>query len=199
MSRGRPRQFDTDHALDQALRVFWRKGYGGASLVDLTTAMDISGPSLYAAYGDKQSLFLQCVERYLTVYGKEPLRRLEQTPSVADALVAFFRAIVDNVAGTGTPRGCLVVCALADCALDNEAVGRQLAECIRRTDALICSRLQRARAEGDLPDDVDVAQLAALTNSLRHGLALRARAGESRKSLLAFADAASALVVPRRS
>jgi AcrR family transcriptional regulator len=195
MNRGRPREFDTDEALDKALLVFWRKGYGGTSLIDLIAAMDVSGPSLYAAYGDKQSLFLRCVERYLNTYGAKPLRQLRETRHIREALHGFFHAIVNNVVGAKTPRGCLVVCGLSESAIENAAVGQLLTDCIRRTDAALKQRFARAFDDGELPATADPSQLAALTNSLRHGLALRARAGESRKVLMSLADGAVTLVL----
>src|SRR5213592_2988476 len=105
---GRPRAFDVDQALDQALKVFWRKGYQGASLPDLTRAMGINRPSLYAAFGNKQSLFKKAVERYSNGPAAFFTRALAQPTSRA-VVQHLLKGGIDMVAAPGHPRGCLIV------------------------------------------------------------------------------------------
>src|SRR5215470_3064206 len=108
MAMGRPREFDVDQALERALQVFWRKGYEGASLPDLTEAMGINRPSLYAAFGNKEGLFRAVVERYVEGAASCVRQALEQSTAraVAEALLA---ATIDVVTDSKNPRGCLLV------------------------------------------------------------------------------------------
>src|ERR1051325_5677143 len=132
MPPGRPRNFDTEKALDQALNVFWRKGYEGTSLPDLTKAMGINRPSLYAAFGNKQSLFKKVLHRYTTGPASyihaalaEPTARL-----VAEKLL---EGAVENLTNPSHPRGCLAVQAALACG-DHADCMRQ--ELIRHREAL---------------------------------------------------------------
>jgi TetR/AcrR family transcriptional regulator, copper-responsive repressor len=195
MLRGRPREFDKQAALNQAMRVFWKKGFDGTSLVDLTNAMNVNPPSIYAAFGDKQSLFEQCVEHYYTTIGAKPMRELTQNSAITTALPRFFRGVVHNIAGSTTPRGCLVVCVLADSAGANAALQERLSQYIKSSDTMLCQRFELAIQKRQLTDQTNPLALARLTNSLRHGMALRARAGEPKSSLLAFAGEAARLVL----
>lgn len=197
MARGRPRQFQLEYALDQSTLVFWEKGFVGASLGDLTKAMGINGPSLYAAFGDKKTLYMQCVDRYVEKYGSEPARILNETDSIDDALAGFFLAIVDNITGNGTPLGCLMACTLAESALFDEDVATKLKECIGKTDQLLEQRFALAHREGQLPPGTDPILVAKLANSLRHGMALRARSGASQPELAAHALEAVRLLLGR--
>src|SRR5262245_63511915 len=105
--RGRPREFDTEEALDAALEVFWRKGYEGASLPDLTEAMGINRPSLYAAFGNKEELFRRVVARYIEGPGT-CVREALALPTARAAAAALLEATIDIVTDAKNPRGCLL-------------------------------------------------------------------------------------------
>jgi AcrR family transcriptional regulator len=101
---------------NRAVIVFWQKGYFGASLDDLTAAMQINRPSLYASFGDKQTLFLRCIDRYAETVGQKPFIALSDSQNIRSAILGFFHAVVETVCNNDTPTGCLIACTLTDCA-----------------------------------------------------------------------------------
>ena len=148
--RGRPRAFDVDQALDAALRVFWRQGYEGTSLADLTAAMRVNRPSLYAAFGNKERLFRRVLDHYgrgAQAIREEALRQ----PTARAAVEHLFRALVDSMGDSRNPRGCLMVQSALVCGEQGAIVKQELIT--RRTAAAAAwrDRFERARREGDLP------------------------------------------------
>jgi AcrR family transcriptional regulator len=180
--RGRPRDFDTSKALDQAMRVFWRKGYLGASITDLTTAMGINRPSMYAAFGNKQSLFQKALDRYAegpTAYQREALEA-----STARAVVERLLTGVANAATDArNPRGCLWVTGVLSCGEPSSALRRELTTRRASDDAALRRRFERAIAERDLPADADASALARFVATVNFGIAVQAAAGASRAEL----------------
>src|SRR4030081_1680148 len=114
MPAGRPRSFDTEKALDRALQVFWRKGYEGTSLPDLTEAMGINRPSLYAAFGNKEGLFRKALDRYAERSGGLMCEAMKE-PSARAAAERLLRATADALTDPRNPRGCLAVQAALSC------------------------------------------------------------------------------------
>src|SRR6266852_1982904 len=157
---GRPRGFAEDTALEAAMRVFWEKGYEGATLGDLTEAMGINRSSLYASFGDKEALFRLAIARYAegpAAYLREAL----QQPTVRGVVEALLHGALELLTDPSHPRGCLSVqCALA-CGSDAEPIKQAMIEWRKQGEADIRKRLQRARREGDLAKDVDPGDLAA--------------------------------------
>jgi AcrR family transcriptional regulator len=191
---GRPRKFEEQVAVDAAMLVFWRRGYQGASIDELCENMQIKPPSLYAAFGDKRRLFIRTIDRYLNVQGAAPSAALN-APFIADALRAFFKAVIRNNTGAKTPHGCLVANVLVTAATEAPEFGDKLRECIAKTDAMIEIRLRQAIDEGEISANCDVATMARLANSMRHGLSIRARAGIPRRELFATVDSAVLMVL----
>jgi AcrR family transcriptional regulator len=180
--RGRPREFDVDKALDRALRVFWRKGYEGASLVDLTRAMGINRPSLYAAFGSKEELFRKALDRYAegpAAYVREALNE----PTARAVAERLLGGAIDLLTDRRNPRGCLLVQGALACGNAVESVRRELVS--RRTsgEVAVRQRFQRALADGDLPADVDPADLARYVGTVIQGMAVQAASGASRADL----------------
>jgi TetR/AcrR family transcriptional regulator, copper-responsive repressor len=192
---GRPRAFNLETSLDQAVIVFWQKGYFGASLDDLTRAMGINRPSLYASFGDKQTLFLRCVDRYSHTMGRKPFAALLDTPDIQSAILGFFNAVIETVCSVNTPKGCLIACILAECAEEIPEARDYLATAITSSDQAVEQRLLQAIQDEQLAAEFPLRSRACLTTSLMHGIALRARAGEPKSSLIAFATDASGLVL----
>lgn len=185
--RGRPRGFDTEATLDAAVRVFWRRGYAGASLADVTAATGVHKPSLRAAFGAKEALYLAALDRYWTARMGHTSRVLEAAPTAAEAVAALLAKVVANLAPRpGEPRGCLRVNGALECDAPpsaRAALGRmrsELAEAVR-------ARLERGIAEGDLPPSEDPAALAEATATLIDGLAAAARSGAPAAALAATA------------
>lgn len=189
MAMGRPRAFDRDKALDQALHVFWQNGYEGASIADLTEAMGINPPSLYAAFGNKEALFREALDRY-EARRDEIMAEAFAAPTAREAMTRLLEGAADRLSDKGKPRGCLMVqgalCGGEEC----ESVQRDLAARRAGGEALIRERLKRAKREGDLPSDADPAALARFVSTVLQGMSVQASGGATRKELRAVADLA---------
>jgi len=192
MPRGRPRAFNVDEALDRALDVFWRKGYEGATLPDLTEAMGINRPSLYAAFGNKEELFRKAIDRYAEGPAAFVRQALEQ-PTARQVAESLLFGEIDLLCNPKTPRGCFAVQAALACGDEAECVRDEL--CVRRKslEMTIRRRFQQARKEGDLPASADPAALAGFLAAVTHGLAVQAAGGATRKELKRVAQMALAV------
>lgn len=190
MGRGRPRSFDSDRALEQALRVFWQRGYAGTSLSDLTKAMRINRPSLYAAFGDKEALFRKALDRYAAERESYVQGALNQS-SAFEVAKALLTGAADSMCGGGQhPAGCLLVQGALATGEDNEMIRRELALRRRANEVLICRRMQRAKEEGDLPMNAEPAVLARYLATLTQGMAVQAAGGATREQLMEIAKTA---------
>jgi AcrR family transcriptional regulator len=179
---GRPRAFDYDRALDRALKVFWKKGYEGTSLRDLTRAMGINRPSLYAAFGDKQALFCKVLDRYAEGPAAYLAESLEEATARA-AIEEFFRRSLNGITDPHNPRGCLLVRGALASGDEAAAIRRELASRRAASEAAVRARLQRAKSEGELPEDAEPAALARYVMSVSQGMSVLAAGGASRREL----------------
>ena len=197
MSKGRPREFDADKALDAALEVFWRKGYDGASLSDLTEAMGINRPSLYAAFGNKEELFRRAVDRY--VHGPASFVRKALDERSARAVAEqLLSGTVDLVTDPRGPRGCLLVQGALACGEEAESVRCELVTRRLAGEAAIRERFERAKVDGDLPADADPADLARYLVTVMRGLAVQAASGAGRVELRRVVETALRAIPTRR-
>jgi AcrR family transcriptional regulator len=179
---GRPRSFDIDRALDRALQVFWRKGYEGTSLSDLTKAVGVNRPSLYAAFGEKEALFRKALDRYLNgpaAYVREALKE----PTARAVVERLLRSAADLNAAPGNPGGCLMVQGALACGEEADSMRRELAACRAAGEAALRRRLERAKSDDDLPADTDPADLARYVATILYGIAVQAAGGASRSKL----------------
>jgi AcrR family transcriptional regulator len=187
-SRGRPRAFNIDKALDQATRVFWKKGYEATSMPDLTRAMGINRPSLYAAFGNKESLFRKAVERYIQ-QGSSRVLEAMALPTARAAVEALLRGNLSNCV-PGKQRGCLLVQGSLCGGEESEPVRRELVSRRAAIETILRERFERALAEGErLPTD-DAAALARYIATVSHGLAVQSAGGASREQLLPVVELA---------
>ncbi len=183
---GRPRAFDPQKALDKALRVFWQHGYEGASLAQLTRAMGINRPSMYAAFGNKEQLFRKVLDRYAQNAVHIPLGLCEPTARGAIEKMLFMSA--DLLSEPKNPHGCLLVQGALACGSESSSVRRELSTRRAAGEAAIRERLQRAKAEGDLPSDADPAELASFVTTVLHGMSVQAATGANREKLRGIAE-----------
>lgn len=175
MSAGRPREFDTDAALDKALEVFKQKGYEGTSLPDLTNAMGISRPSLYAAFGNKEELFQKALDRYNQKMSEQIAETLN-APTARAVVESLLMNVIDSNKCKGA-KGCLNVQAALVCGEEAEAVKQELSSRRARIEWMLRQRFERALAEGDLPAGTSAADLACLVATVMYGMAVQVNGG----------------------
>ena len=182
--RGRPRTFDQDAALSQAMFLFWEQGYEGVSIDDLTEAMGISPSSLYATFGSKEELFLTALDKYEKEYGMYWVPILDDTADGREAFLRMFDAASRELTRPDLPRGCMMTLALLHSSPELDPLRRKLNK--RRAAALeiITSRLRRAVKDGDLAPKTPIDNLAQMLMTVFQGMTVRARAGADRKELL---------------
>ena len=191
--RGRPRRFEEAEALAGATRVFWAKGYDGATVDDLVVGMGVGRPSLYAIFGDKASLFMRCLEDYGGRSGALVARALLDPPGVREAIREFLRFSVVSATREGSPPGCLLACVAP--LVDDERVRAFLVLGVERMTEMVERRLRAGIDAGELPPDFPAALRARHTLELSGGLVMRARIGLPREDLLADADEAAVLLL----
>ncbi|MFH8443717.1 TetR/AcrR family transcriptional regulator [Streptomyces sp. NPDC018026] len=190
-TRGRPRSFDRATALEAALLAFWEHGYEATSVSDLTRAMDIGTPSLYAAFGDKRSLFEEVVQEYGVRYGSFGERALAEEPTARAGIARMLREAAAEYTAPGRPHGCLVIHAAANCS--TAEVEESLRQRRNANIAAIETRIGADVDEGVLPPDTDAAALARYTGAMIQGMSQQARDGASRADLEALAEIALAV------
>lgn len=179
---GRTRTFDAERALDSAMIVFWRQGYDGTSMTDLTEAMGINRPSLYAAFGNKEELFRRALERY----GEKPSSYVDEAllrPTARSVAEHLLRGAADLHTEERTPAGCLAVQGAPTCGANSTEVGQALIAFRQAGETAIRERLERAQAEGDLPADADPAELTDFIRTVVYGMAVKAASGSTRDEL----------------
>lgn len=182
MPAGRPRAFDMDQALDLALAVFWKKGYEGASLPDLTKAMGINRPSLYAAFGNKESLFRLTIDRYITDNACH-VREALMEPTAKQAVRRLLLCNIDLVTSSKSPRGCFLVQGALACGENADPIRQELIKRRATLEVALSERFKQAIAEGDLPKTTDPADLARYVVVISHGMAVQAAGGVTRAKL----------------
>lgn len=187
---GRPRAFDRDQALEQAMDVFWRHGYEGASLAELTKAMGINPPSLYAAFGNKEGLFRAVLDHYGALRGGF-MAEVLAAPTARETAMRFLLGTAElAAAGAGKPGGCLVLQSGLTCSAGGGAVADDLAGRRGETECLLKSRFERARGEGDLPSGAEPAALARYLTAVTQGMAVQAAGGATAAELRPVAEMA---------
>ena len=190
--RGRPREFCVEHALAQALRVFWEKGYDGTSLNDLTEAMGINRPSLYAAFGNKEELF----RKALDLYEREKLTYIRQAleqPTARGVAETLLRGAVQNATSIEEPHGCLGVITSVACGAESQSIRDEVLERGKVAKRALIERFERAKAEGDIPAHVEVEGLTSLLYAVVQGICVQAGTGATREELDRLVDTGLAM------
>ena len=186
---GRPREFDLEEALDRAMMLFWRKGYEGASLSDLTEALGITRPSLYAAFGNKEELFRQVLDRYDERTAGFLSGSIE-APTARAVAKGLLRGAADFHADPNNPPGCLMVHGALVGSDESDPLRVETRNRRASLREAIRSRLQRALAEGDLPAGSDPAALARYIVAVMRGMAVEAASGAGGEDLHQIVDIA---------
>ena len=186
---GRPRGFDEDAALEAAMQVFWEKSYEGATIADLTEAMGINPSSMYAAFGDKESIFRRVMERYRAdrmTYIRQALAQ----PSLRQVVAGLIHGTAEFLSRPDNPRGCLSIQGALACGTDAEQVKLAMIDWRKNGEAALKNRLQQAQSEGELPAQIHPAHFARYLSSLMAGLSVQAANGATRADLRRVAEIA---------
>jgi AcrR family transcriptional regulator len=192
VAKGRPREFDLDLALDKALEVFCRRGYAGSSVAELTEAMGINPPSLYAAFGNKESLFRKALERYAvrrTAFWDEALT----APTARGMLEILLRETATFLTEACDRSGCLYVRTLSECGDTADVIQRELASRRAAGERVIRQRLESAKEDGELPANVNPADFARYVSTVLEGMSVQAAGGATRDELLRVGEMAMRL------
>jgi TetR/AcrR family transcriptional regulator, copper-responsive repressor len=194
-SRGRPREYDADKALTRAAECFWKHGYAGTSLDDLAAATGMNRPSLYAAFGNKHDLYLKTLRRYRDESRDTAEVLLADQPSLRIYLGRFYQAALDvYFAGSGGGRGCYSIGTAATESAVDAAVRAFLANSIQGTDAFFTTLVRRAIELREIQPKTEPEALARVLTATLHTLAVRSRAGQSRRELEKLAAATIEIV-----
>jgi AcrR family transcriptional regulator len=185
---GRPCGFDRDAALDTAMQLFWRHGYEGVSISDLTREIGVAPPSLYAAFGSKAELFRKVLELYLQRPASTALRAFTQDGPIRPAVETMLRNSVRAVTDPNYPPGCMIAAGLMQSGPDHIDLAETIAGLRKARCAVIAARLQRAIDAGDLPTDTDPTALARYLYAVTQGIAVQARDGAAPDELNAIVD-----------
>ena len=175
--RGRPLSFDRDTVLERAMHLFWRKGYESTTVHDLTAAMGITAPSLYSAFGDKEQLYLEAVERYRSAATEHTGDFLDQHATAREAVQALLIDACRSMTNPDTPTGCMLVNSAATSAVASPRVQEAVAHCRQAAQTDLTARITRGIREGDVPAHVDAAMLARFYVTVLTGVAIQSREG----------------------
>jgi AcrR family transcriptional regulator len=180
--KGRPREFCVEEALASALRVFWSRGYEGASMAELTAEMGITKPSLYAAFGNKEALF----HKALDLYEREKLaymRSALDAPTARGVAEKLLRGALEIQMSNCDPTGCLGVISMSACGIEAESIKADVVKRRASSEAALIARFERARAEGDLPETIEPVALVRYLTALLQGLSVQAGSGATCQEL----------------
>ncbi|MGW1467991.1 TetR/AcrR family transcriptional regulator [Streptomyces sp. NPDC002308] len=189
---GRPRSFDREAALHTAMLLFWERGYETASTNELSAAMGINPPSLYAAFTNKEQLFREAIGLYERTEARSARNAMEAAPTAREAVAALLHRSVDQFTAEGKPRGCMIVQAATHCTDDHESVRDFALRCRARTKSVLKERLDAAVAAGELPAGADTDRTAAFYTTFLNGVSVQARDGAEGAQLHVLVDMAMA-------
>lgn len=187
--RGRPTNFDHEEALEKALQVFWTRGYEGASMSELTEALGINKPSIYAAFGNKEELFRKTLARYTSgpaAFVKEAMKE----PTARQVVEKFLLRAVDFFSDRSTPNGCMIVQAALTGGQGSSMIQQELIAYRKNLEASFNERFELAKSQGDLPQQVNTKQLAKYIATIHQGMSVQATSGATREDLLAIVEIA---------
>jgi len=187
--KGRPREFDIDEALTAALRVFWRRGYEGASMAELTAEMGIAKPSLYAAFGNKEELF----KKALDLYEREKMAFMSEAlkePTSRQMAERLLYGALQMQTSSCDPKGCLGVISAVSCGPEAVSIRECVLERQKSSRTALIDRLEEYKQQSDLPADVEPAAVARYLTAVMQGLSVQAGAGASYDELKSLVDMA---------
>lgn len=195
--RGRPRTFDRQAALEAAVALFWRHGYEGTSIADLTEALGVTPPTLYAAFGSKEQLYREALEHYIARDGDRAEVLRAEIPAYV-VIEQYMRRAAERFTAPGRPPGCMISTASLNCAAENGAARAAAAALRDSSFKLLVEKLCQAVATGELPAESDVLALARFYSAVIQGMSVQAIDGASTADLNGLVDCALAAWPGRR-
>jgi AcrR family transcriptional regulator len=187
---GRPRTFDREQALQRAIDVFWQHGYDATSVALLSQAMGITTPSLYSAFGDKRTLFLEALDRYLATFGAFTARALAEEPTADRAITRLLHDAADAYTRPDHPQGCLLITAATNCTPQSDDIKAHMRDMRGAGANAVEEKITTAIGAGELPADTDARALATYYSAVIQGMSAKARDGATRDDLHAIAATA---------
>ena len=176
MAKGRPRAFDTEQALENAMMTFWKKGYQATSLDELTTSMGITRSSMYAAFGDKEQLFLKTIDFYQQRFSQRIGLALSEDIDTKSAIALMLQRTLELHTDPALPRGCFIVNSTLECCAWSDFLQRKFAEHYALTESAIYERLRQGQLKGEVSAEIDIRSLAQFYNGVSQGIAVLAKA-----------------------
>jgi AcrR family transcriptional regulator len=188
---GRRQSFDRGAVVEEAMKLFWERGYEGTSFVELIAAMGISASTFYNSFGSKEQLFIESVQHYMTGPGGERVAKIFSAPhDTRKAFELLLEAAASDFTSSNYPAGCMISLAGTHVPPDQQTVRDAMVEFRANFERMLCDRLGRGMKAGDLPPDTDITELASFFGTVFRGLAVQARDGKSRKHLRGLAKVA---------
>ena len=191
-ARGRPLSFDREVVLERAMRMFWQQGYETTSVGDLTSAMGITAPSLYTAFGDKEGLYRETLERYRTRRGDYTECLMSNPTDTREVIRTLLISAANTLSCPDTPSGCMIVLSGVNCSPQSVDIQQMLADCRTDFETDLMARIQHGVNYGDVPASASPAALAKFYSTVLAGMSMQARDGASHDALLALCDLAMA-------
>lgn len=193
-SRGRPREFDIDAAIDKSVRVFRERGYHATSIADLTEAMELASGSVYKAFKDKKAVFLAAFDREETLRGEKLRRIISTAKSGRDRIHNALIFYAESSHGIEGERGCLIVSTATELATLDADVAQRVKTALRKAEALMMQLIREGQEDGSIPAAIDSKVTARLMLCLLQGMRVIGKTGRSRTEMTAVADAALKLL-----
>ena len=184
--RGRPPAFDRETVLASARDTFWKHGYDGSSIADLTAAMGITPQSLYAAFGSKAELYRETLEQYRRMPRPEPGNPFQDSLDTVTAFERFRMNSAKIFTAPEHPKGCIISTAVLNCAEENEPIAHHVASMRLQTLDIFVKRIERGISEGDMRPDTDARSLARFLGAIVQGMSVQARDGATTEELLSL-------------
>jgi len=186
-SRGRPRSFDRDAVLERAMRLFWKRGYETTTMAELLAEMQITTPSIYSAFGDKEHLFLEAIERYKNDYGSYQAKACKEETAKA-AVRRILREAALNFVDPQTPPGCMLVVSTVNGCPSSSPVQKVVNSARHESECTLKARIEQGIREGDVPATADAGALASFFSTLLNGMSIKAKEGVSQQEMDAIVD-----------
>lgn len=181
--------FDNEVILDKALKVFWEKGYEGASMAELTSTLGVNKPSLYAAFGNKEELFRKALSRYVSGPASF-VKMVMKEPTARKVAEKFLLSSAEFLSSEAHPKGCMIVQGALSCGEDAQIIKEQLIEYRKHYEGLLTERFKIAQQEGDLSHDLNPVDLAKYLATLHQGMSVQAVNGATQEDLTAMVKVA---------